>query len=129
PHPGNREDEQDLLRRVGDGGERVGGEDRERRALRKALVTSLRRRDRPPDEEVLERVELHGAGSGGPTWAFRGPPWQGESLARGRLSALPGLFLGFRPGIGRLHPALELADGLTEGFSELGNLRAAEQDE
>ena len=53
------EDEEDFFRRVGHGGQRVGGEYRERRGLGEPLVTGLGRGQRAPDHEFLERVEIH----------------------------------------------------------------------
>ena len=53
----DRDDEEDLLGRVRGRRDRVGREDRERDRLGDALVFLLGRRQRPADEESLQRVE------------------------------------------------------------------------
>jgi hypothetical protein len=57
--PRQDEDEQDLFRSVGHGGERVRGEDGQGGGLGKPFVASLRRRQRASDKYFLERVEFH----------------------------------------------------------------------
>ena len=49
------QDEEDLLGRVGGGGDGVGGEDRQGDDLDEALVVLLGRGDRRPDEDPLQR--------------------------------------------------------------------------
>ena len=66
---GEDKNEQDLLGRVCDGGECVGREDRERRGLGEPLVAGLRRCEGTPDQELLERVEVHRGVLEGPTLA------------------------------------------------------------
>ncbi len=57
--PREDENEQDLFRGVGDGGERVRRENRQRGGLGEPLVTGLRRRQRASDKNFLKRVEIH----------------------------------------------------------------------
>ncbi len=55
-HAGDGEGEEDLVRRVGDRRQRVGGEDRQRDALGQQRLAQALAVDRPADEQPLERV-------------------------------------------------------------------------
>jgi hypothetical protein len=57
---GQDQDEQDFFGRVRDRGERVRGENRERRRLAEALVARLGGRERASDEETLQPAQTHG---------------------------------------------------------------------
>src|SRR2546427_585041 len=57
--PGENQDQEDFLGRVRHRGERVGGEDGERRGLAEALVPLLRGRERGADGEPLQTVQAH----------------------------------------------------------------------
>jgi hypothetical protein len=51
-----RQDQEDLLRGVGDAGQRVAREDRQREALRKQGVRRMFRRHRPADDDPLDHA-------------------------------------------------------------------------
>jgi hypothetical protein len=56
---GQHQDQENLLGGVGDGGERIRREDRERDALGEPLVSRLRQRHRRPDEPALQQRQSH----------------------------------------------------------------------
>src|SRR6266508_3563872 len=77
------QDDHDLLRGVGDGGHRVGAEDRQGQDLREQSVFQPAARHRPPDEDSLED-RAPGAGLGGHTGrdaTTRTPPGEGVPRA------------------------------------------------
>ena len=78
------QDEQDLLGRVGDGGQGVRREHRERASLGQPLVSGLSRRERPADEDLLERADFHRLdASEGPTLDSSRRRCQAPSPGRG----------------------------------------------
>ena len=56
---GQHQDEEDLLRRVGDGGQRVGRKHGECDPLAQALMTRLGERHRRADENALQERDSH----------------------------------------------------------------------
>src|SRR5207247_5819787 len=77
------------FRRVGDGRERVGGEDGERDPLAQPLVAGLGQRHRRADEHTLQQRESHA----GPAWR-RMSPESSPGWADGRpVSPAGGEFL------------------------------------
>ena len=65
-HPAQRQDDQDLLGRVGHGGERVAGEDRQREALGQQRLTRPVAADRSAEDETFRELsEVGQAGHGG----------------------------------------------------------------